>query len=130
MQLHIEGLCHGNLSEEEAINISKIFLNTLSARTLPEEARHGERIICIPNGANFVRSVRVQNDLEENSVVEVGYVLVLIYTEVLHDSFYFAFLIDLVWNLSLYGNTIPGGNLQVPVLKGYTMSDSKHSERV
>ncbi|KAJ1297238.1 hypothetical protein BS78_01G362300 [Paspalum vaginatum] len=70
-QLHIEGLCHGNLSEEEAINISKIFHNTLSAQTLPEEARHGERIICIPNGANFVRSVRVKNDLEENSVVEV-----------------------------------------------------------
>ncbi|WVZ56835.1 hypothetical protein U9M48_007311 [Paspalum notatum var. saurae] len=70
-QLHIEGLCHGNLSEEEAINISKIFYNTLSAQALPEEARHGERIICIPNGANFVRSVRVKNDLEENSVVEV-----------------------------------------------------------
>jgi nardilysin len=73
MQLHIEGLCHGNLSEEEAINISKIFCNTLSAQTLPEEARHGERVICIPNGENFVRSVRVKNDLEENSVVEVGY---------------------------------------------------------
>ncbi|XP_062211184.1 nardilysin-like [Phragmites australis] len=70
-QLHIEGLCHGNLSEEEAMNISKIFRNTLSAQTLSEEARHGERVICIPNGANFVRSVRVKNDLEENSVVEV-----------------------------------------------------------
>ncbi|XP_062215667.1 nardilysin-like isoform X2 [Phragmites australis] len=70
-QLHIEGLCHGNLSEEEAMNISKIFRNTLSAQTLLEEARHGERFICIPNGANFVRSVRVKNDLEENSVVEV-----------------------------------------------------------
>jgi hypothetical protein len=72
MQLHIEGLCHGNLSEDETINISKIFLNTLSAQTLPEEARHEERVICIPNGANLVRSVRVKNDLEENSVVEVG----------------------------------------------------------
>ncbi|AQL06823.1 Nardilysin-like [Zea mays] len=70
-QLHIEGLCHGNLSEDETINISKIFLNTLSAQTLPEEARHEERVICIPNGANLVRSVRVKNDLEENSVVEV-----------------------------------------------------------
>ncbi|CAL4939261.1 unnamed protein product [Urochloa decumbens] len=70
-QLHIEGLCHGNLSEEEAINISKIFRNTLSAQILPEEVRHGERVICIPNGVNFVRSVRVKNDLEENSVVEV-----------------------------------------------------------
>ena len=73
MQLHIEGLCHGNLSEEEAINISKIFCSTLSAQTLPEEARHGERVICIPNCENFVRSVRVKNDLEENSVVEVGF---------------------------------------------------------
>jgi nardilysin len=71
--MHIEGLCHGNLSEEEAINISKIFCNTLSAQTLPEEARHRERVICIPNGANFIRSVRVKNDLEENSVVEVGF---------------------------------------------------------
>ncbi|TVU47149.1 hypothetical protein EJB05_06736 [Eragrostis curvula] len=70
-QLHIEGLCHGNLSEEEAMNISKIFRNTLSAQTLPEDKRHGERVICIPNGANLVRSVRVKNDLEENSVVEV-----------------------------------------------------------
>nr|CAB3500894.1 unnamed protein product [Digitaria exilis] len=70
-QLHIEGLCHGNLSEVEAINISKIFRNTLSAQTLPEEARHGDRVICIPNGTNFIRSVRVKNDLEENSVVEV-----------------------------------------------------------
>ncbi|KAG2540963.1 nardilysin-like isoform X1 [Panicum virgatum] len=72
-QLHIEGLCHGNLSEEEAINISKVFRTTLSAQTLPEEARHGERVICIPNCENFVRSVRVKNDLEENSVVEVYY---------------------------------------------------------
>ncbi|KAL6649880.1 hypothetical protein ACP70R_014104 [Stipagrostis hirtigluma subsp. patula] len=70
-QLHIEGLCHGNLSEEEAFNISKIFRDTLSAQTLPEEARHHERVICIPNGANLVRSVRAKNDLEENSVVEV-----------------------------------------------------------
>ncbi|CAD6203559.1 unnamed protein product [Miscanthus lutarioriparius] len=70
-QLHIEGLCHGNLSEDEAINISKIFLNTLPAQTLPEEARHVERIMCMPNGANFVRSLRAKNDLEENSVVEV-----------------------------------------------------------
>ncbi|KAL6902039.1 hypothetical protein ACP4OV_004915 [Aristida adscensionis] len=70
-QLHIEGLCHGNLSEEEAMNISKIFRDTLSAQTLPEEARRQERVICIPNGASYVRSVRVKNDLEENSVVEV-----------------------------------------------------------
>jgi hypothetical protein len=91
MQLHVEGLCHGNLSEDEAVNISKIFLNTLSAPTLPEEARHSERVMCIPNGANFVRSVRVKNDLEENSVVEVGYVLVLIY-KVLHNSFLLHFL--------------------------------------
>uniref|UniRef100_A0A0E0KDF5 Peptidase M16 N-terminal domain-containing protein n=1 Tax=Oryza punctata TaxID=4537 RepID=A0A0E0KDF5_ORYPU len=70
-QLHIEGLCHGNLSEDEAMNISKIFRNTLSAQTLPDEARHGERVLCIPDDTNFVRSVRVKNELEENSVVEV-----------------------------------------------------------
>uniref|UniRef100_A0ACD5XLA5 Uncharacterized protein n=1 Tax=Avena sativa TaxID=4498 RepID=A0ACD5XLA5_AVESA len=70
-QLHIEGLCHGNLSGEEAANISKIFQNTLSGQTLPEEARHGESVFCIPHGANFIRSVCAENDLEENSVVEV-----------------------------------------------------------
>ncbi|KAL5217065.1 hypothetical protein ABZP36_017749 [Zizania latifolia] len=70
-QLHIEGLCHGNLSEDEARNISKIFQNTLSAQTLPDEARHRESVICIPNGTNILRSVRVKNELEENSVVEV-----------------------------------------------------------
>lgn len=72
MQLHIEGLCHGNMSEEEAMNISKIFCNTLSAQTLGEASRHGEKVMCIPNGASFVRNMRVKNDLEENSVVEVG----------------------------------------------------------
>ena len=80
MQLHIEGLCHGNLSGEEAINISKIFKNTLSGQTLPEEARHWESVFCIPRGANFIRSVRVENDLEENSVVEVGYIHALLIT--------------------------------------------------
>ena len=37
-------------------------------------ARHWESVFCIPRGANFIRSVRVENDLEENSVVEVGYI--------------------------------------------------------
>uniref|UniRef100_A0A804R773 Nardilysin-like n=1 Tax=Zea mays TaxID=4577 RepID=A0A804R773_MAIZE len=47
------------------------FVPKILSQTLPEEARHEERVICIPNGANLVRSVRVKNDLEENSVVEV-----------------------------------------------------------
>ncbi|KAG1338961.1 Nardilysin-like [Cocos nucifera] len=70
-QLHIEGLCHGNLLEEEAINISNIFTNIFSVEPLPAEFRHQERVLCLPSGATLIRSVRVKNDLEVNSVVEL-----------------------------------------------------------
>nr|XP_010921137.1 nardilysin-like isoform X2 [Elaeis guineensis] len=70
-QLHIEGLCHGNLLEEEAINISNIFTNIFSVEPLAAEFRHQERVLCLPSGASLIRSVRVKNDLEVNSVVEL-----------------------------------------------------------
>ncbi|KAF8397117.1 hypothetical protein HHK36_016024 [Tetracentron sinense] len=70
-QLHVEGLCHGNLSEEEAINLSKFFRSNFSVQPLPVEMRHKERVMCLPSGANFVRDVHVKNKLESNSVVEL-----------------------------------------------------------
>nr|DAD25800.1 TPA_asm: hypothetical protein HUJ06_027268 [Nelumbo nucifera] len=69
-QLHIEGLCHGNLTEEEAINIMDIFRKNFTV-PLPVEMWHEERVICFPSGANFVRDVPVKNKLETNSVVEL-----------------------------------------------------------
>lgn len=71
LQLHIEGLCHGNLLEEDAINISNIYTNIFSIKPLPAEFRHQERVLCLPSGASLIRSVRVKNVLEVNSVVEV-----------------------------------------------------------
>ncbi|KAF1891133.1 hypothetical protein Lal_00001272 [Lupinus albus] len=70
-QLYIEGLCHGNLSEEEAISISNIFKVNFQVDPLPIELRHAERVICLPSGANLVRDVSVKNKLEKNSVIEL-----------------------------------------------------------
>ncbi|KAJ0979208.1 hypothetical protein J5N97_014682 [Dioscorea zingiberensis] len=70
-QLHIEGLCHGNLSEEEAITIANIFVNAFPVQPLPIELRHQGRVLCLPSGANLMRKVHVKNELEVNSVVEL-----------------------------------------------------------
>ncbi|CAL9778048.1 unnamed protein product [Musa acuminata subsp. burmannicoides] len=70
-QLYIEGLCHGNLSEEEAINISNIFTNTFPVEPIPAGLRHKERVICLSSGCSLNRSVSVKNELEVNSVVEL-----------------------------------------------------------
>lgn len=70
-QLYIEGLCHGNLLEEEALNISKIFRSNFSVQPLPFEMRHKEYVMCLPTAADLVRDVRVKNKLETNSVVEL-----------------------------------------------------------
>lgn len=72
MQLFIEGICHGNLLEEEAIHISDIFKSNLPVQPIPVEMRHQEHIICLPSGANLVRDVSVKNKCETNSVVEVA----------------------------------------------------------
>ncbi|KAF5191287.1 Nardilysin-like [Thalictrum thalictroides] len=77
LQLHIEGLCHGNLSKEEAIKIADIFKCNLSTEPLPMNLRHKERVLCLPSGANLVRYVRVNEKLEENSVVEVSFQIVV-----------------------------------------------------
>ncbi|XP_054818519.1 nardilysin-like isoform X3 [Prosopis cineraria] len=70
-QLYIEGLCHGNLSEEEAISLSNIFKLNFPVHPLPSELRHAEHVICLPSSANLVRDVSVENKLEKNSVVEL-----------------------------------------------------------
>ncbi|XP_009594332.1 nardilysin-like [Nicotiana tabacum] len=70
-QLYIEGLCHGNLLEEEALNISNIFRSNFSAQPLPSEMRHKEYVMCLPAAADLVRDIRVKNKLETNSVVEL-----------------------------------------------------------
>ncbi|KAE8039413.1 hypothetical protein FH972_011826 [Carpinus fangiana] len=70
-QLYIEGLCHGNLLEEEAIGISKIFKTNFSVPPLPVEMRYQEHVICLPSGANLIRDVSVKNKLDRNSVFEL-----------------------------------------------------------
>ncbi|PIA59677.1 hypothetical protein AQUCO_00400519v1 [Aquilegia coerulea] len=70
-QMHIEGLCHGNVSKEEANNIADIFKCNFSVEPLPVKLRHKERVLRLPSGANLVRDVLVRNKLEVNSVVEL-----------------------------------------------------------
>lgn len=71
MQLYIEGLCHGNLLEEEAVYISDVFRSNLSIQPLPLELRHKELVMCLSPCADLARDVKVKNKLERNSVVEV-----------------------------------------------------------
>ncbi|XP_052184105.1 nardilysin-like [Diospyros lotus] len=70
-QLYIEGLCHGNLLEEEAISLSNIVHSNFLVQPLPFEMRHKEYVMCLPSGADLVRDVKVKNNLETNSVVEL-----------------------------------------------------------
>ncbi|KAL5582861.1 hypothetical protein UlMin_015303 [Ulmus minor] len=70
-QLYIEGLCHGNLKEEEAIGIANIFRTTFPVQSLPYEMRHKEFVICLPAAGNLVRDLGVKNKMENNSVVEL-----------------------------------------------------------
>ncbi|CAG7900169.1 unnamed protein product [Brassica rapa] len=72
-QIFIEALCHGNLSEDEAVNISNIFKNSLTVEPLPVKSRHGEQITRFPLSAKLVRDVNVKNKSETNSVVELYY---------------------------------------------------------
>lgn len=71
MQLYIEGLCHGNILEEEAINISTIFKSYFPVEALPFEMRHKEHVMCLPSSADLCIDAKVKNKLEPNSVIEV-----------------------------------------------------------
>ncbi|KAL3625772.1 hypothetical protein CASFOL_030301 [Castilleja foliolosa] len=70
-QLYIEGICHGNMLEEEALQISDIYKSNFSVQPLPLKMRHKEFVMCLPPSADFVRDVKVKNKLEKNSVVEL-----------------------------------------------------------
>eukprot|EP01018_Ginkgo_biloba_P028828 Gb_06507 [translate_table: standard] len=70
-QTYVEGICHGNLLEDEAIAIASIFKNYLSLSALPTELRHKERILRLPDGISLIHNASVKNELEENSVVEL-----------------------------------------------------------
>ena len=59
------------MSEDEAVNISRIFKNSLTTEPLPVKSRHREQITCFPLSAKLVRVVNVKNKSETNSVVEV-----------------------------------------------------------
>lgn len=83
LQLYVEGLCHGNLSEKEATSIANIFTNTFLVDSIPARLRHKERVICLPSGSNLVRSVSVKNVVEVNSVVEVSNFFICIITRLL-----------------------------------------------
>ncbi|CAB4312356.1 unnamed protein product [Prunus armeniaca] len=72
-QVFIEGLCHGNMLEEEAISLSNIFKMNFSIQPLPTELWHRERVLCLPPGANLVRDASVKNKLETNSVTELHF---------------------------------------------------------
>ncbi|KAL6559607.1 hypothetical protein OROGR_004724 [Orobanche gracilis] len=70
-QLYIEGFCHGNLLEEEALQISDIFRSNFSVQPLPLYLRHKEFVMCLLPSADLVRDIKVKNKLETNSVVEL-----------------------------------------------------------
>ncbi|XP_020576431.1 nardilysin-like [Phalaenopsis equestris] len=70
-ELHVEGLCHGNLSEDEATIISDIFINTFSVKPLPLNLCNHNRVLCLSSEENLIRSMPVKNDVEVNSVVEL-----------------------------------------------------------
>ncbi|CAL8998826.1 unnamed protein product, partial [Prunus brigantina] len=72
-QVFIEGLCHGNMLEEEAISLSNIFKMNFSVQPLPTELWHRECVLCLPPGANLVRDASVKNKLETNSVTELHF---------------------------------------------------------
>ncbi|KAK2441731.1 Insulinase (Peptidase family M16) family protein [Trifolium repens] len=53
-QIFIEGLVHGNLSEDDAINISKIFEQIVPEKSPPTLLRHVRSLTFLPPNINFV----------------------------------------------------------------------------
>lgn len=94
--MFIEGFCHGNLVQNDVYEICNIFKNLFSSRQLDKECRHHESVLCLPAGANFVRSTTVKNKLEGNSVVEVMHLSMFLITS--YSTFYgFHYLCDLTY---------------------------------
>eukprot|EP00271_Cylindrocystis_brebissonii_P012852 TRINITY_DN32367_c0_g1_i1.p1 TRINITY_DN32367_c0_g1~~TRINITY_DN32367_c0_g1_i1.p1 ORF type:complete len:963 (+),score=199.34 TRINITY_DN32367_c0_g1_i1:121-2889(+) len=70
-QVHVEGLAHGNMTEEEALRLADIVTAGLKADTLPRADVPNDRIIKLPEGRSLLVSAPVKNKAEENSVVEI-----------------------------------------------------------
>lgn len=67
----MEALCHGNLTESEAMIIANIFKSALVKQELPVELRGKERVYKLPTGPCHLVKAKVKNESEDNSVVEV-----------------------------------------------------------
>ncbi|KAG6541670.1 hypothetical protein Mapa_016935 [Marchantia paleacea] len=70
-QTYMEALCHGNLTESEAMNIANIFKSALVKQELPAELRGKERVYKLPTGPCHLVKAKVKNESEDNSVVEM-----------------------------------------------------------
>uniref|UniRef100_UPI0005CAB675 insulin-degrading enzyme-like n=1 Tax=Fragaria vesca subsp. vesca TaxID=101020 RepID=UPI0005CAB675 len=70
-QLYIEGLLHGNLSEEEAITLAKSFQQNFAVPPLPTELVYRNHCICLPPNANLIIDTTVKNKSETNSVLQL-----------------------------------------------------------
>ncbi|PRQ55240.1 putative insulysin [Rosa chinensis] len=70
-KVYIEGLCHGNLSEKEAISRSDIFKTNFGVQPLPVELMRSEQCICLPPSANLIRDISVKNKSETNLMIEL-----------------------------------------------------------
>ncbi|GBG78735.1 hypothetical protein CBR_g27959 [Chara braunii] len=70
-QTFTECLAHGNLTEEEALELVKTVQSCLPQKTLRPEHRPVERIVQLTDGVSYVINARAKLDAEENSVVEM-----------------------------------------------------------
>jgi nardilysin len=65
LQLYIDGLCHDNLLEEEAISISNLFKMNFLVQPLPIELMSRDHCIWLPDDANLIRDAGVNNKSEQ-----------------------------------------------------------------
>ncbi|XP_024542665.1 nardilysin-like isoform X1 [Selaginella moellendorffii] len=70
-EAHVEALCHGNLTKEEALDIVNVVKSTVVTVPMLEETMPKIRIVKIPSQTDFAYNVPVVNPLEENSVAEL-----------------------------------------------------------
>ncbi|KAL3700566.1 hypothetical protein R1sor_018588 [Riccia sorocarpa] len=68
---YMEALCHGNLTEVEALKIANIFRSSLVKQELPATLRVKERVFKLPTGPCHLVKADVKNKSEDNSVVEM-----------------------------------------------------------
>ncbi|XP_062000633.1 nardilysin-like isoform X2 [Rosa rugosa] len=67
-KVYIEGLCHGNLSEKEAVRLSDIFKTNFGVQPLPIELMRSEQCICLPPSANLIRDLQIERELRIESL--------------------------------------------------------------